>query len=183
MGIEALGIIWGTISNRLQFVRFMRAYLHISTIIILIILSLLLATSVGLYYYVPRQVSFRQVEVFLKPSQDFDASQCIGFQMAESEERLYYWLTDYLNNHYVYTGYDSTFVASISQHLDYKNNDYVIAYQKMILKFQHSPHLRKTKDGLYFDKRIPLIPVWDTTITDKIYIYEIPKRNYRAPGP
>ena len=161
----------------------MRTNSHVATKILLIILSLLLATSGGLcYYYIPRQVSFRQVDVFLKPS-GFDASRCIGFQMAEREDRLYYWLTAYLNNHYDNTGYDSTFVASISQRLDYKNHDYVIAYQKRILKLQHSPHLTKTKDGLYFDKRIPLIPVWDTTITDKIYLYEIPKRNYRAPGP
>jgi hypothetical protein len=49
---------------------------------------------------------------------------------------------------------------------------------------QHSPYLTKTADGLYFDKRTPLIPSWDSVITDKVYIYRIKKNNkFRAPGP
>ena len=59
-----------------------------------------------------------------------------------------------------------------------------MVYQRQLKELRHSPYFTKTIDGLYFDKRTPLIPTWDSVITDKVYIYRIKKSNkYRAPGP
>ena len=81
-------------------------------------------------------------------------------------------------------GYDSIFVQNLAKEFDFKKHDYIITYQKQLKALRHSPHLAKTEDDLYFDKKTPLIPTFDTVLTDKVYIYRIKKNNkYRSFGP
>ena len=141
-----------------------------------------------LYYYYPRNVSFEFTIEIQKPNKEFDKSQFIGFDYADSKDRLMFWLVDYykkescIKNGLV--GYDSIFVQNLAKEFDFKKHDYIITYQKQLKALRHSPHLTKTEDGLYFDKKTPLIPTFDTALTDKVYIYQIKKNNkYRSFGP
>jgi len=43
-----------------------------------------------LYYYYPRKVSFELAKEILKPHKEFDNSQFIGFEYADSKYRLIY---------------------------------------------------------------------------------------------
>ncbi|MGI6291577.1 MAG: hypothetical protein ACOXZH_04030 [Bacteroidales bacterium] len=130
-----------------------------------------------LYYYYPRKVSFEFVEEIDKPNESFDNSQWFSYHYIQNEERFIYFLTDYYKQRYPpQQGYDSTYAYNIVKNLDYEFYDYIIVYQKKLKDLQHSPYLTKTADGLYFDKRTPLIPTWDSVITDKVYIYRIKKK-------
>jgi len=140
-----------------------------------------------LYYYYPRKVSFELTKEIQKPNKEFDQSSFIGFDYADSEEMLMYWLVEWYkgfpDREYLHS-YDLTFVQNLAKELDFERYDYIITYQKQLKALRHSPHLTKTEDGLYFDKKTPLIPTFDTVITDKIYIYRIKKNNkYRSFGP
>ena len=120
-----------------------------------------------------------------KPSKEFDNSHFIGFEYADSKDRLIYWLVEHYEPFYSQEQrYDSIFVENLAKELNFDRYDYIIAYQKQLKELRHSPYLTKTEDGLYHDERTPLIPTWDSVITDKVYIYRIKKSNkYRAPGP
>ena len=137
------------------------------------------------YYYYPRKVSFELAKEIEKPHKDFDNSQFIGFEYADSKDRLMYWLTEHYKLFYPQEQiYDSIFVENLAKELDFDGYDYLIAYQKKLKELRYSPYLTKTEDGLYHDKRTPLIPTWDSVITDKVYIYRIKKNNkFRALGP
>jgi hypothetical protein len=159
----------------------------------LIILISVLLVSIGLYcvyYYVPRVVSFEFVKEIPKPYQEFDNSQFIGFDYVKNEERLMFWLFEKYKDEWKpygqaqMQGYDSSFVENLSEELNFDKYDYLITYHKKLNKLTYSPYLTKTKDDLYFDKKTPLIPTFDSVITDKLYIYQIKKNTkYRAPGP
>jgi hypothetical protein len=138
-----------------------------------------------LYYYYPRKVSFELAKEILKPHKEFDNSQFIGFEYADSKDELIYWLVEHYKPFYSQEQrYDSIFVENLANKFDFTRYDYLITYQKKLKDLQHSPYLTKTADGLYFDKRTPLIPTWDSVQTDKVYIYRIKKNNkFRAPGP
>ena len=138
-----------------------------------------------LYYYYPRKVSFELAEEILKPHKEFDNSQFIGFEYADSKYRLIYWLVKHYEPFYPKEQrYDSLFVENLAKELDFDRYDYIITYQKQLKELRYSPYLTKTEDGLCHDKQIPLIPTWDGVITDKVYIYRIKKNNiFRAPGP
>ena len=85
---------------------------------------------------------------------------------------------------YYRKGYDTIFVTNLAKELDFDRYDYIITYQKQLKELRYSPYLTKTEDGLYHDKRTPLIPTWDSVQTDKVYIYRIKKNEkYRSPGP
>ncbi|NLL28192.1 MAG: hypothetical protein GX259_05290 [Bacteroidales bacterium] len=137
------------------------------------------------YYYYPRKVSFELVKEIDKPSKELDNSQWFSYHYIENEENLIYFLTDYYKQRYPpQQGYDSAIAHNIGKTLDYEHYDYIMVYQRQLKELRHSPYFTKTIDGLYFDKRTPLIPTWDSVITDKVYIYRIKKSNkYRAPGP
>lgn len=137
------------------------------------------------YYYYPRKVSFELVKEIDKPSKEFDNSHFIGFEYADSKDRLIYWLVEHYEPFYSQEQrYDSIFVENLAKELNFDRYDYIITYQKKLKELRHSPYLTKTEDGLYHDERTPLIPTWDSVITDKVYIYRIKKSNkYRAPGP
>ena len=141
----------------------------------------------SLYYYYPRKVSFELTKEINKPNEDFDNSQWLSFNYIESKEKLIFWMVEkfqYPYSWYNEKGYDSIFVENLGKELDFKKYDYIITYQKRLKELRHSPYLTKTEDGLYFDKQTPLIPTFDTEITDKVYIYQIKKNNkYRALGP
>lgn len=136
------------------------------------------------YLCTPRRIPFRLVASFSKPSIDYDYSYCLSFSYASDSCLLMHFLTkNHRNNDTIFPAYDSVFVRRLSDSFNYDKNDYIISYQKRIRKLSHSPLLSKTQDRLWFDKRIPLIPTWERTITDELYVYEIPKGNFRAPGP
>jgi hypothetical protein len=141
-----------------------------------------------LYYYYPRKVAFELTKEINKPYLDFDRSYYIGFDYVKDKERLIFYMINYYKKSSCVKaglkGYDSIFVENLGKELDFKRYDYIITYQKQLKELRHSPYLTKTEDGLYHDKRTPLIPTWDSVITDNVYIYRIKKNNkYRAPGP
>ena len=138
-----------------------------------------------MWYYYPRKVSFELYKEIPKPTENFDNSQWLSYDYIRSEERLIYFLTDYYKQRYPpRQGYDSVFAQNINKTLDYENYDYLITYQKQLKALRYSPYLAKKEDGLGYEKENPLIPTFDTAITDKVYIYRIEKNNkYRAPGP
>ncbi len=152
------------------------------------IILIIIFISVGtycFYYYYPRKVSFELAKEILKPHKEFDNSQFIGFEYADSKYRLIYWLVKHYEPFYPKEQrYDSLFVENLAKELDFDRYDYIITYQKQLKKLKYSPYLTKTEDGLCHDKQIPLIPTWDGVITDKVYIYRIKKNEkYRSPGP
>ena len=138
------------------------------------------------YYFYPRSVHFELAKEIEKPYPEFDRSYFVGFEYIENKESLFFCMV------YRYEepqfrdmkGYDTVFVKTLSKDLDFDRYDYIIAYQKKLKKLRHSPYLTKTEDGLYHEKRTPLIPIWYSRITDKLYIYRIKKSNkFRPPGP
>ena len=139
-----------------------------------------------LYYFYPRNVHFELAKEIEKPNPEFDYSYCKGFEYVANKESLFSCMV------YCYEepqfrdmkGYDTVFVKTLSKDLDFDRYDYIIAYQKKLKKLRHSPYLTKTEDGLYHETKTPLIPTWDSRITDKLYIYRIKKNNkFREPGP
>lgn len=156
-----------------------------------ILIGCVVFTLVGLcclYYYYPRKVSFELVKVIDKPCKEYDKSHWFSFGYVQNKERLKFWMIDYYHRTSCVEkgikGYDSIFVENLSKELDFEKYDYIIAYQKQIKELKYSPYLTKTEDGLYFDKRTPLIATWGRIKTNKVYIYQIKKNeNFRAPGP
>lgn len=49
------------------------------------------------------------------------------------------------------------FVSKIIKETNFDKYDYIISYMKEITSLKYSPHITWIEDGLYFDKRIPLI--------------------------
>ena len=152
---------------------------------IIIATTLCLGLS-ALYFYCPRKVSFELATEITKPSEEFDNSQYRSFDYVEDEGQLLFSLVAFFSSFDdpKLQGFDSLQVSNLAKNLNFKKFDYLVAYQKRIKELRHSPYLTKTEDGLYYDKQIPLIPTWDSEITDQIYIYRIKKnRRFRAPGP
>jgi len=137
------------------------------------------------YYYYPRKVSFELYTEIPKPTEYFDNSQWLTYDYVQNEERLVYHLIDYYKQRCPpQQGYDSIFAHNLSKTFDYENYDYIITYQKRLKALIYSPYLAKKEDLLKELKKKPLIPTFDTVITDKVYIYRIEKNNeYRPPGP
>lgn len=155
---------------------------------ILIILAVFISVGIYcLYYYYPRRIDFEFVKEINKPDPDFEQYQSVSFNYIENKERLTFWLIEKYKYPYSwsdYICYDSLFVQNLSKELNFDKYDYIITYHKQLKELRHSPYLTKKRDDLYFEKQIPLIPNFDTLITDKLYIYRIKKNNkYRAPGP
>ena len=138
-----------------------------------------------LYYYYPRTVPFELAKEIQKPHKEFDNSQFIGFEYADSKSMLIYWLVEHYKTFYPQEQlYDSIFVETLVKKFDFEKYDYIIAYQKELIGLKYSPYLTRTKDGLYYDKKTPLIPTFKSQYTDKIYVYKIKKNNkFRPPGP
>ena len=164
------------------------SYIMKKTIIIGFLALLVIAASLTYYYY-PRKVKFKLVYSLDKPDYatypDYDLYSFKGFHKAEDADELKYWLLEYPKKEgYPECSFDSLSVERIANELDFEKYDYLITYQKKLLELRHSPHLRKAKDGLYFDKRIPLICTWDTTRTEAAYIYRIrSNKHFRTIGP
>ena len=137
------------------------------------------------YYYYPRKVSFELYKEISKPTENFDNSQWLTYSYVQNEERLIYCLVDYYKQRCPpQQGYDSIFAHNLSKTLDYENYDYLIVYQKKLKDLTYSPYLANREDLLKELVKKPLIPTFDTVVTDKVYIYRIDKNNkYRAPGP
>jgi hypothetical protein len=137
------------------------------------------------YYYYPRKVPFELAKEIEKPCPEFDNSQFMGFEYARSKEEFMYWLTKHYSSFYLNNQiYDSIFAEKIANEFDFTRYDYLITYQKKLKDLHHSPYLTKSADDLYFDKRTPLIPEWDSSQANNVYIYRIKKNNQlRAPGP
>lgn len=153
--------------------------------IFLIVLSCIVAFA---YYFYPRTVSFEFVEEIPLPTNAFDRRAYIGFDYVENVDWLYFYLVEFYEripyDDPKLKGYDRAFVRQLAEDFDFENYDYLITYQKTLNKLQYSPYLTKEKDDIYFDKRTPLIPTWNKTETDKVYIYRIKKNDhFRAPGP
>lgn len=147
---------------------------------------ILLLGAGTLYCFVPRRVHFQLIKEIEKPCDGFDNTQFVGFHYVESSERLFYWMVEYLSSRSrpEFQGYDSLYVNNLSRELDFVQYDYIIAYQKKLKSLSYSPYLTRKIDGIYFDKKTPLIPTWDSQVTDMIYIYQIKKNNrLRSFGP
>lgn len=153
------------------------------------IISIIFIIVVFIFYYCyPRKVPFELVKEINKPNKDFERIDYIGFDYVENEERFKYYMTDYYSKESCskddLKGYSSCFVETIAEELDFLRYDYIITYQKKLISLRHSPKLTKTEDNICFDSRTPLIPIWDSEKTDKIFIYRITNNNrFRAPGP
>ena len=144
---------------------------------VIIVATLCLGLS-ALYFYCPRKVSFELATEITKPSEEF--SMPIYYYVSGADE-LFYPMGSRRKDK---KGYDSLFVSTFAKSLDFEKYDYLLAFRRQFKALHHSPYLTKTEDLLYHDKRIPLIPTWDSEITDQIYIYRIKKnRRFRAPGP
>ena len=156
---------------------------------VLLVIGIMMPIFVGLYcfhYYYPRKVSFELIKEMPKPTKNFSNAQWFTYHYIQNKESLIYFLTDYYKQRCPpQQGYDSIFACNISKKFDYENYDYIITYQKQLRALTYSPYLTKKEDG-FGDcvPKKPLIPTFDTVITDKVYIYRIEKNNkYRAPGP
>ncbi len=155
-----------------------------------IIICLSLLGIIIILFFFPRRISFELAKEIKKPCIEFDYSYYGWMNYVDEKERFFFYLYDYYSlPKYSYNmnglGYDSLYVEDLSKELDFINNDFLITYQRRLKKLRHSPFFTISKDGLYdYDKKIPLIPVWDKEVTDSIYIYRIKKNNrFRAPGP
>lgn len=153
-------------------------------IIIFIIVPVSLYVVIFWYYY-PRSVESELVIEIPKPDTRFDNSQWASFFYISNKKTFTYCMIDWWRSKCdSLKWYDNQYIDYISTQLDYEKYDYLILYQKKLKSLNYSPYLTKTEDGLYFDQRTPLIPTFDTLITDKVYIYQIEKNNkFRAPGP
>ena len=152
----------------------------------IIILILIFVGIYCIHYYYPRKVSFNLAKEIDKPNERFDYSRQFSYYYAENEKRLIYFLTDYYKHRDPpQQGYDSVFAYNVSKNLDYEHYDYIIICQKQLKALTYSPYLAKKEDWIGdCEKKKPLIPTYDTVITDKVYIYQIEKNNiYRSPGP
>lgn len=141
-----------------------------------------------LYYYYPRKVSFELAEELEIPYPEFDRSYFIGFDYVEDAERFKYYMVDYYFKKSCIDaglkGYSLLFSDSLANRLDFTKYDYIITYQKQLKALRHSPHLTRTWDSFDWLERTPLIPTWDSVLTNKVYIYRIKKNNkFRAFGP
>ena len=160
--------------------------MYIFAFIIVILISV---TAYCFYYYYPRKISFEPVIEIQKPHKEYNNSQFIGFDYVDSKDRLIFWMIDYYTPRYsspksTNFGYDSSFVEQLSQQLNFEKYDYIITYQKELQSLTYSPYLTYHNDLLDELPEKPLIPTFDTAITDKVYIYRIKKNNkYRSPGP
>lgn len=161
----------------------MKNFMLAGITLIIIILIAFLAN-----YHYPRKVSFELVKEIDKPQLDFHRTDYIGFDYIRNVEQLYYYMIDYYNKESCVNtglkGYNPFFVKNLAVEFDFSTYDYIITYEKMLRSLKYSLHLTNTKDGLCFDRRTPLIPIWDTVNTNKVYIYRIKKNSkFRAPGP
>ena len=165
----------------------MRNYMYIIVIVILVtILSVIFG---ALWYYHPRKVSFELILRIPKPNATFDRSDWLSYDYIANEDQLFFFMVDWYdkfspNDSLYMSGYETSCIKNLKKQLDFTKYDYIITYQKQLISLNYSPRLTKRKDGLYFDKRIPLIPTFDNVFTNKVYIYQIKKsRRFRAPGP
>jgi hypothetical protein len=157
--------------------------------IIIVPILFIVGISVFLFYYFhPRVVPFQLTMEMDKPYLNFDRTYYVGFDYVMNKEQLmFFFVAYYKKMSCIKTdlkGYDSIFVQNFSKELDFKKYDYIITYQKRLKSLTYSPYLAKKWDGCaYLDKK-PLIPTFDTILTDKVYLYQIKKNTkYRAPGP
>lgn len=140
------------------------------------------------WYYHPRNVAFEYVMEIPKPNEESDYSDFIGFYYVGNEEKLVYFMVgppkQVLYMEADLERYDFKYIKHLSQQLDYEKFDYIITWQKELKALNYSPYLSKTEDAMDYLDEIPLIPTFDTVITDKVYIYRIKKNHkFRAPGP
>ncbi|MDD4395842.1 MAG: hypothetical protein PHQ33_08150 [Bacteroidales bacterium] len=155
-------------------------------VVILVFLSIIMFS---IYYFVPRHVDFELIKTIEQPDPFYDRTEYKGFDYIYSQDDLWFWLREWYSTDPILcdsiVGYDSTFIAQLTKELDCNNYDYIITYQKKLLLLNYSPYLTQTKDRIYWDKKIPLIPSFDTIFTDSVYIYRIKNYNnkFRHPGP
>jgi len=156
----------------------------------LLFLGIVLLIFFGFYcfcYYYPRMISFELFKEIPKPTEDFDNSYWITYDYIRNEDCLMYCFVNYyktLPSNMQKEGYDYVFTKKLSKILDYEQYDYIVSYQKQLMSLTYSPYLAKKKDFMEYLKEKPLIPTFDSVITDKVYIYRIEKnKKYRAPGP
>ncbi len=149
---------------------------------------LFVVSSIILYIFYPRNHSFTFVCKIHNES-PIDYSQSTYYHYIHNKERLFFFMQGYyINRQWLlkgeFTGYNSSLVDSLANIFDFNRYDYIITYQKQIKNIRYSPFLTNTEDGLYFDKRTPLIIEYDTIITDSIYFYQVENNDkFRAPGP
>ena len=163
---------------------------HMKKIPVFIVFCLLPLGITIILFFFPRKVSFELIKQIEKPCIEFDYSYYGWLNYVDEKERLFFYLYEYYNlPKYSYNmnglGYDSLYVENLSKDLDFMNSDYLITYQRKLIKLHYSPYLTISKDGLYdYDKKTPLIPTWDKEVTDSLYVYRLKKNNrFRAPGP
>ena len=155
--------------------------------LVFIILLMIVISFCGYYYY-PRKVPFVLTKVIDKPNESFNRAHEKSYDYIKNEKYLIGHLVDYYKKsscvENLLCGYDSLFVQNIKHEFDFDKYDYLITYHKKLKGLVYSPYLAKKHDRMGYFKEKPLIPTFDTEITDKVYFYRIEKNNkYRAPGP
>ena len=155
-------------------------------IIAIFVLSILLWC---IYYFVPRHVIFEHVKTINQPIRYYDRTEETNFNYISNKNDLWWWFRDWYSTDPLFIekgiiGYDSLFIAQLSEELDYCNYDYIITYQRELKELKHSPYMSHDDAAYYFDKRTPLIPVFKEKHTTKVYIYKIKKSgDFRSTGP
>lgn len=137
-----------------------------------------------LYYYYERTIPFEYVTCIPK----FQNCYNKGIDYAEDEKKMCFLLYDFYKKpvcqEIELKGYDSLVVSQVLRKTDFKRYDYIISYMRRITSLKYSPHLTKSRDCLYFDKRIPLIAEYEKGTYNFVYIYRIKNNSkLRAPGP
>lgn len=132
------------------------------------------------YYYVPRDVPFELVCVI--PTKENTCTGCYSY--LSTPERMYRFMVHKYNfPPSQWSGFDSSYVDSLSNTLEFDKYDYLFSCHVPITALKHSPHLSSTEDCCDFDKRIPLIPTKGNE-TEYSYLYRIKKSDkFRAPCP
>lgn len=142
----------------------MKKKLKIKKIIYLILLIGIIGSV--LYYFYPRNVAF---------------SLYREFDITNKEEFFPY---HYVDNEDIFcvllikeNGYDSVFVTDIAKKIDFINYNYIITFNKNLLKLSYSPYYTDFEDGCPSVKLTPLIPKYSQNKTNKMYIYKIKKNS------
>lgn len=135
------------------------------------------------YFFYPRKVRFTFVKSLSIADTTYNLEYA-SFNYIPDAEHLIHFLVKQ-PKFFNYQAYDSTFVRSLANELDFSKNDYIITWHRKLSQLRYSPYLTRTQDGMYEClEEIPLIPTFDNAVGDSTYIYKIEKnKKFRSPGP
>ena len=150
-----------------------------------IIISLLIVLCGFCYWYCsPRKIIPHLEYVLPIPNKTFDMYNCKSYLFIQDSSDLFLYLLDDKSFSIPDRGFRDSDVRMLNEKLNYKDNSYILTWNRKLVNLRYSPYLTRHSDGLYFDARTPLFPIFDSTKTNNLFLYSIPKTmKYRAPGP